>query len=520
MEDDVYNLGEHDEPAAKRARRVRRLSFARTYRCLFVDKVDQSHHKNQLLAFCYCAQCRGVKQQKPRTIDDHRTRYPRQTPSPEPRYVSDVLAEHKEATPNRPNPIDIPSLDSPRNSPTRDLHNPQVAGRPHHSPARSTQSNRSIDSRWDGRGDTNGSQQPPSPHPSCGAHDADDADEDLEAVPEEPGQYPFNRPVDEELLGGYNVDADQFIFNDHDMYDDLMDNEELDQQNLENGMYDVDFGLPEDGGELPVNDRQVFQYPMEDELEDPPDDDPEAEDDLGTYYAAFKEPDLIRNAYIDAFVQKTLYGATHRALRHQLKAVRRTLASHPAIAPEDLAQMAQSIGTVERRLGVDTDSIITTYVLCPVCKRRYTSEYISEAEVDTCLNDGCSGVLFTSRRLASGSQRRVPHSTFPLASPIAWIRHMLNLAGVPELLQTWRAQESDAELLTAPVSAQEYINNLNVHRPIADICDGWGWRSTEAGLERIYNPHTGDVIDQSTLEQPVRFVSLPFGLSLSLNTDW
>jgi hypothetical protein len=82
-------------------------------------------------------------------------------------------------------------------------------------------------------------------------------------------------------LGGYNVDADQFIFNDHDMYDDLMDNEELDQQNLENGMYDIDFSLLEDGGELPVNDRQVFQYPMEDELEDPPDDNPEAEDDLG-----------------------------------------------------------------------------------------------------------------------------------------------------------------------------------------------------------------------------------------------
>jgi hypothetical protein len=114
----------------------------------------------------------------------------------------------------------------------------------------------------------------------------------------------------------------------------------------------------------------------------------------------------------------------------------------------------------------------------------------------------------------------MPHSTFLFASPIAWIRHMLNLARVPELLQTWRTQESDAELLTAPVSAQEYINHLDVHSPIADICDGWGWRSTEAGLERIYNPNTGDVIDQSTLEQPVRFVSLPFGLSLSLNTDW
>jgi hypothetical protein len=73
-----------------------------------------------------------------------------------------------------------------------------------------------------------------------------------------------------------------------------------------------------------VNNQQVFQYPMEDEPEpeDPPDDDPIDEDDPGVRYTAFEEPDLIHNAYIDAYIQKTLYGATHHALKHQLKAAR------------------------------------------------------------------------------------------------------------------------------------------------------------------------------------------------------
>jgi hypothetical protein len=188
---------------------------------------------------------------------------------------------------------------------------------------------------------------------------------------------------------------------------------------------------------------------------------------------------------------------------------------------DDIDKMAQSIGTVERRLGVDMDSIITTYALCPACKRRYTLEYIKVAEVDTCINNECDGVLFTTWRLASGSQRRVPNTTFLFASPIAWICHMLSLPGTAELLQTWRCKEcGDNVELAALISADEWMEGLNKNVLIGDICDGWGWRSTEAGLEQLYDPVAGDVIDQSTLELPIRFVSLPYGLSLSLNTNW
>ncbi|KAG8787502.1 hypothetical protein FRC12_015505 [Ceratobasidium sp. 428] len=62
------------------------------------------------------------------------------------------------------------------------------------------------------------------------------------------------------------------------------------------------------------------------------------------------EPDLIRNAYVDAYIQKALYGATIRAIKHQIKAAKRTLSSHPDIYPEDLARMARPISIAERRL--------------------------------------------------------------------------------------------------------------------------------------------------------------------------
>jgi hypothetical protein len=222
-----------------------------------------------------------------------------------------------------------------------------ATGQPHHSHAHSNTSNRLIDSCLDDTGDDN---EPPLvlqqllslPH---GAHDVD---KELEAAAEEPKLYSFDQLLDEEPLGGNNMDAtDQLIFNEHHMYDDRIDNRELDQQNLENTMYDVDFSLPEGREDLPTNEHQVFQYPMEDEPDHPPDDDLEDEDNLRAHYAAFEEPDLICNVYINAYVQKTLYSATHCALRHQLKAVHQTLASHLNIAPEALDKMAQSITTVE-----------------------------------------------------------------------------------------------------------------------------------------------------------------------------
>ncbi|QRV80055.1 Transposase family tnp2 [Ceratobasidium sp. AG-Ba] len=283
--------------------------------------------------------------------------------------------------------------------------------------------------------------------------------------------------------------------------------------------FDPDFGLPVQENQ---HDNVAAQYHFEfnEDLEFTAEDESDTDECHTGNCSAFQEPELIRNAYIDAFVQKHMYGATHRALKHQLKAARRSISAHPNIHIEDISKMAQTITTAEKRLGLDTSSFITVFVLCPVCRRRYSQDDIANADSDVCLNEGCSGVLFTPRKLASGRMQRVPNVTYPFASPIAWIRHILSLPGMSELLQHWRNDDDDNEGLKTVLTSEEWMQKLDLNRSMGDLCDGWGWRSSKAGLERRTDPHTGTVTDESPFEPPVRFVSLPFGLSLTLNTDW
>lgn len=329
------------------------------------------------------------------------------------------------------------------------------------------------------------------------------------------GDYPFD-----DLLGDRNDGYREHLFFDaidagHDI--------ELGEADPNNALYNENFGLP-DGEDAPEMEPPRFQLPVDGELEEldhAPDGDPDdGGDDPGALCEAFREHELIRNAYIDAFIQKVVYGATHRALKHMLRAARRTISANPNVDPEDIANMAQTIGTAENRLGVNTNNIITTFTRCPTCKRRYSPKYIATTNTNTCLNEGCEGELFTVRNLASGSRRRVSNTTYPFASPIAWLQHVLRLPGMSELMQNWQNDENGDRGLSAPISSEEWMRNLDIHRPVGDISEGWGWRSTLAGLERREDPNTGGATNESALDPPIRFVSLPFGLSLSLNTDW
>ncbi|QRV93059.1 Transposase family tnp2 [Ceratobasidium sp. AG-Ba] len=347
----------------------------------------------------------------------------------------------------------------------------------------------------------------PSPQEGLDALEDIERDEPLEVPPEVEQEYTF-----ENLLGQ--------LPGQHDFYplpgrqaEHIQDNENYDDQ------FDPDFGLPVREDEH-QNDGAQYQFEFNKDMRLAAENESDEEEDHAPECTAFQEPDLIRNAYIDAFVQKHLYGATHRALKHQLKAAKRSISTHPDIHIEHISKMAQTITTAEKRLGLDTSSIITVFVLCPICRRRYTQEFIAGTYSDLCVNDGCAGVLFTLRKLASGKMRRVPQMTYPFASPIAWIQHMLGRPGMSELMQHWRNGGDNTDGLKAPVTSEERMRNLDPHKPMGDLCDGWGWRSSKAGLERRINPRTGIVIDESPLDPPVRLVSLPFGLSLTLNTDW
>ncbi|QRV85925.1 Transposase family tnp2 [Ceratobasidium sp. AG-Ba] len=459
---------------------------------------QRSHHKNQLPAYCYCARCRGLVKQKPSTISDHRLRYPVENDENDgsieksdgnDQALSDRLGLEP-SSPRRlgsPEPVDIDYLQ----------------GSSPHSPR--------------------------SPH--------------LYMPPGTPSDVQMN-DIEEIENAAHLFEADAEVIQAYD-FDDLLGNDRfgddgnwdehlagflgaepglgMEMNDPDDDLFNEDFGLPEDEGD-PELQAPRFQFEAEqaldEDLQRPPDDDPDEEIPFGAEYQAFREHEHIRNAYIDAFIQKVVYGATHRALKHQLRSARRTIAGNPLVPREDINDMAQTIGTAEARLGVSTSHIITTFALCPLCKRRYTSAYIARADDSSCLNEECEGVLFTVRDLASGSRRRVPNLTYPYASPVAWLKHMLNLPGMSELIQTWRNNADNDWELSEPISSEEWMQNLDPNRPIGDISEGWGWRSTLAGLERRYNPQVGIAADENVLDRPIRFVSLPFGLSLTMNTDW
>ncbi|CUA68002.1 hypothetical protein RSOLAG22IIIB_07684 [Rhizoctonia solani] len=189
-----------------------------------------------------------------------------------------------------------------------------------------------------------------------------------------------------------------------------------------------DFGLPRFHEEPPSEEQQPFALPWENlpgNKPNDPDPEPHEEIDPAEYCAAFQEHPLIRNTYIDAIVQKVLYGTNHRALNHLLKAAQRQLHSNPDVPAEGLARMALTIRTVEQRLGLDSSDLITTYTLCPLCELSYDPDYINETDSDTCLNGDCNGVLYDTRILASGQHKRVSRHTFVSAPVIAWLRRML-----------------------------------------------------------------------------------------------
>ncbi|KAG8698413.1 hypothetical protein FRC08_005926 [Ceratobasidium sp. 394] len=291
------------------------------------------------------------------------------------------------------------------------------------------------------------------------------------------------------------------------------------------GVDGINFGLPgadEDMDELP-------RFHFDEELEEPagndPGDDTGSGHDAEPDFAAFEEPGVIQNAYVDAFVQKTRFHATHEALKHQLKSARRTISANPDISQDGIDKMAQTMRTAEKRLGLSTSNVIKTYTLCPVCKRRYDPAYIADADQLTCINDGCIGVLFTNKILASGDQRRVSNSTYPVGSLKAWLQRVLLQPGMAELLQNWRTGPDDHEEMVAPISADEWKAVLDENAALGDIPPGYAWRERHAAMERVsFEPdEVGGrhmAWDCTTLDHPLRFSSLHYGLSLSMNTDW
>ncbi|CAE6417458.1 unnamed protein product [Rhizoctonia solani] len=222
---------------------------------LSAKRQRRSHHQERPLEFCHCARCKGEIKQKATTISDHRTRYPHPV---EPAAISpSVEMDHT---------IIIPEVIGIEQQSERDLSYPR-------SPTPEDNMDHQI------------------PALQAGSPEAN-VDPNLLAVAEElEHEYRFDQ-----LIGD---PGDHFA--------------DLEGHIAENLFDDIDFGLPDDYG--PAIDA-LPHFHLPDDLEpEESDNEVEAVDNPDIFCAAFQEPDLIRNAYIDAFVQKTLSLVWHRLLR-------------------------------------------------------------------------------------------------------------------------------------------------------------------------------------------------------------
>jgi hypothetical protein len=180
--------------------------------------------------------------------------------------------------------------------------------------------------------------------------------------------------------------------------------------------------------------------------------------------------------------------------------------------------MARTLRTVEKRLGVDTEKIVTTYILCPSCWQMYHPSELPTMQSQLCTAPGCSAAIFWLKRLSSKSQKRIPYKVMPVASFTAALARLLMRPGKWEELQQWRKARDHEP--APPITREEWYAEKDVSEPLTDIYDGWMWRSLRTGIVRQWDSKNLKVNDIDVQKLNQRFVSLKCGLVVHINIDW
>lgn len=237
---------------------------------------------------------------------------------------------------------------------------------------------------------------------------------------------------------------------------------------------------------------------------------------------AFDEHPAIRNAYIRAFLMSSLKGCTYAAIQMHLEgvsvALRSAVGQSEDVQYPGLEAMARTLSTAERRLGISTDNLIAYYFLCDICWMPYHPSRLSRLTTAECEKDGCSGTLFTIKKLSKGVQKRTPVKILPYVSLHRAVQHILMRPGKFDQLQHWRGS-GDKPQRIPPLQLRGMDAFMDLNKPMTDIYDGWGWRAIQMGLERRRGgPWTVQDVDVQELHQ--RLVSCPLGLVWQMNIDW
>ncbi|KAF8205907.1 hypothetical protein K438DRAFT_1963684 [Mycena galopus ATCC 62051] len=239
-----------------------------------------------------------------------------------------------------------------------------------------------------------------------------------------------------------------------------------------------------------------------------------AEED--TIPSAFHDHPAIRNAYIRVFLGAAFDGMTREAVNLMLAGYEIAFKASSSDI-NGLSDFARTLPTVEKRLGVCKDSLITYYFLCTGCWKPHTRRELAQLESPNCIEPDCSGILYTLKRL-SDREKRTPALTLPFVPPEKALQRMALQAGKVAQWQKWRGPE-DIPGIREPITLKGYAAFTDLDKPMSDITHGWGWRAVQAGLERRRNGKW-EIRDVDVHEVRQEFVALPNGLILQINIDW
>ncbi|RDX44360.1 hypothetical protein OH76DRAFT_1458045 [Lentinus brumalis] len=220
---------------------------------------------------------------------------------------------------------------------------------------------------------------------------------------------------------------------------------------------------------------------------------------------ALSEHPLLRNAYIHVYIASTVHNAT--------KEMTKLMLDGPA-----MANMARTIGTVQRRLGVDPDRFITYYFICNICWSGHHPRELYRFHSPACPQEGCDGQLFRLKKMTNGKSKRIPLRVLPTTPIIPTIQRMISRPGKLDEWNRWR-QEGDGPGLLPPIEQVDWPGSNDPNLRMFDMMDGWGWSAIAAGLKRRRGGEWElEDVDVQGLNQ--RFVALPMGLVLQMNIDW
>ncbi len=273
--------------------------------------------------------------------------------------------------------------------------------------------------------------------------------------------------------------------------------------------------------EVPAGDPLYAR--MEQLFAQEPDLDATDSDATGQVPRAFSEDPIIRHTYIRAFAAAAFQGATHELVHNMLDSDFKHftfLQSRYGFQIPGLKNMARTLATVERRLGLDPDEHITYYFHCNLCWHRHHPSELYRLAHQECLQEGCSGRLYKTKTLSDGKTTRIPLKILPTLSLRRALQWILMRPGKLKELNAWRREGEDEAGEVPPQPQEDWPGTHDSAFRMFDMQDGWGWRAIRAGLERRRRGGQWTVEDIDVHERNQRFVALPTGLVLQFNMDW